>query len=55
MVMSATSNPLFGLMFSAVEETPRQRAFSLLFADSHERPKLEHEQVQIMTNTRRPV
>lgn len=49
-VMSATSNPLFGPLFSAVEEAARRRGFNLLLADSHEQAKLEQEQVQVMLN-----
>ena len=35
-VMSATSNPFFGLVFSAMEDAARQHGFTVLLSDSHD-------------------
>jgi LacI family transcriptional regulator len=47
-VMSAASNPFFGPLFSAVEETARRHGYNLLLTDSHDNVKLEERQIRVM-------
>lgn len=48
MVMSATMNPFFAPVFSAMEETARLHGYTVLLADSHDDVKLEAAQVRVM-------
>jgi LacI family transcriptional regulator len=47
-VMSATWNPFFAPVFSAMEETARLHGYTVLLADSHDDVDLEATQVRIM-------
>jgi len=47
-VMSATWNPFFAPVFSAIEETARQHGYTVLLADSHDDVELEASQVRVM-------
>lgn len=51
-VMSATSNPFFAPVFSAMEETARRNGYTALLADSHDDVKLEASQVRLMLDQR---
>jgi LacI family transcriptional regulator len=48
MVMSATWNPFFAPLFSAMEEAARLDGYTVLLADSHDDLDLEASQVRIM-------
>lgn len=47
-VMSATSNPFFAQVFSAMEDTARRHGFTVVLSDSHDDVHLEARQVRVM-------